>query len=85
MTTSPREVTVQVSNSTAQAGLAAIASNQLKRNGFNVMTPDDYPSSLTDHHGVLLPRQRTGRRHRGFRIRRIDGRAGHRSLGRSFR
>lgn len=45
-TTSPREVTVQVSNSTAQAGLATIASNQLKRNGFNVMTPDDYPSSL---------------------------------------
>ena len=46
MTTSPQEVTVQVSNSTAQSGLAAIASNQLKRNGFNVMTPDDYPSSL---------------------------------------
>ncbi|OBA81532.1 LytR family transcriptional regulator [Mycobacterium sp. 1164966.3] len=46
MTTSPREVTVQVSNSTAQAGLAAIASNQLRRNGFNVMAPDDYPSSL---------------------------------------
>ena len=46
MTTSPHEVTVQVSNSTAQAGLAAVASNQLRRNGFNVMTPDDYPSSL---------------------------------------
>ncbi|OBF87846.1 LytR family transcriptional regulator [Mycobacterium sp. 852002-51163_SCH5372311] len=46
MTTSPHEVTVQVSNSTAQAGLAAIASSQLRRNGFNVMTPDDYPSSL---------------------------------------
>lgn len=45
-TTSPQEVTVQVSNSTAQSGLGAIASNQLKRNGFNVMTPDDYPSSL---------------------------------------
>ena len=46
MTTSPREVTVQVSNSTPQAGLASVATTQLKRNGFNVMTPDDYPSSL---------------------------------------
>jgi LCP family protein required for cell wall assembly len=46
MTTSPHEVTVQVSNSTAQTGLAAIASSQLRRNGFNVMAPDDYPSSL---------------------------------------
>ena len=46
MTTSPHEVTVQVSNATAQSGLAATATSQLKRNGFNVMTPDDYPSSL---------------------------------------
>ncbi|MDT5348907.1 MAG: hypothetical protein QOH91_2194 [Mycobacterium sp.] len=46
MTTSPHEVTVQVSNSTAQAGLASVATSQLKRNGFNVMSPDDYPSSL---------------------------------------
>jgi len=46
LTTSPHEVTVQVSNSTARTGLAAVASNQLMRNGFNVMTPDDYPSSL---------------------------------------
>jgi hypothetical protein len=45
-TTSPEDVTVQVSNSTGQTGLAATASNQLKRNGFNVMAPDDYPSSL---------------------------------------
>jgi LCP family protein required for cell wall assembly len=45
-TTSPHDVTVQVSNSTSQTGLATIASTQLKRNGFNVMTPDDYPSSL---------------------------------------
>ncbi|WP_425518570.1 LCP family protein [Mycobacterium spongiae] len=46
-TTSPREVTVQVSNSTSQAGLAAAATKQLKRDGFKVMEPDDYPSSLT--------------------------------------
>jgi hypothetical protein len=46
-TTSPQDVTVQVSNSTGQTGLATTASNQLKRNGFNVMAPNDYPSSLT--------------------------------------
>jgi LCP family protein required for cell wall assembly len=45
-TTSPQDVTVQVSNSTGQTGLATTATSQLKRNGFNVMTPDDYPSSL---------------------------------------
>ncbi len=45
-TTSPQEVTVQVSNGTPTEGLAAAAASQLKRNGFNVMTPDDYPSSL---------------------------------------
>lgn len=46
-TTAPEEVTVRVSNATAQSGLAATATNQLKRNGFNVMSPDDYPSPLT--------------------------------------
>lgn len=45
-TTSPQEVTVQVSNGTGTEGLAATAASQLKRNGFNVMTPDDYPNSL---------------------------------------
>jgi LCP family protein required for cell wall assembly len=45
-TTSPEDVTVQVSNATGQSGLAATATSQLKHNGFNVMTPDDYPSSL---------------------------------------
>jgi LCP family protein required for cell wall assembly len=46
MTASPHDVTVRVSNATAQSGLAATATRQLKRNGFNVMTPDDYPSSV---------------------------------------
>jgi LCP family protein required for cell wall assembly len=46
-TTEPGDVTVRVSNATAQSGLAATATSQLKRNGFNVMSPDDYPSSLT--------------------------------------
>ncbi len=45
-TTSPSDVTVRVSNATTQSGLAATATSQLKRNGFNVMTPDDYPSSV---------------------------------------
>ncbi len=45
-TTSPGDVTVQVSNATGQTGLAATATSQLKHNGFNVMTPDDYPNSL---------------------------------------
>jgi LCP family protein required for cell wall assembly len=45
-TTSPQDVTVRVSNATARTGLAATATGQLKRDGFNVMTPDDYPSSV---------------------------------------
>ncbi|OJZ65023.1 transcriptional regulator [Mycobacterium paraffinicum] len=45
-TTTPGDVTVRVSNATTQSGLAATATSQLKRNGFNVMTPDDYPSSV---------------------------------------
>ncbi len=46
-TASPQDVTVRVSNATTQSGLAATATKQLKNNGFNVMTPDDYPSSVT--------------------------------------
>jgi LCP family protein required for cell wall assembly len=46
-TTSPQDVTVRVSNATSQTGLATTASGQLKRDGFNVMTPDDYPSSVS--------------------------------------
>jgi LCP family protein required for cell wall assembly len=46
ITTSPQAVTVRVSNATNQSGLATTATSQLKRNGFNVMTPDDYPSSV---------------------------------------
>jgi LCP family protein required for cell wall assembly len=46
VTAAPQNVTVQVSNSTAKSGLAATASNQLKRRGFKVKSPDDYPSVL---------------------------------------
>jgi len=45
-TTSPQDVTVRVSNATARTGLATTATSQLRRDGFNVMTPDDYPSSV---------------------------------------
>ncbi len=45
-TTSPRAVTVRVSNATSTSGLAAAATTELKRDGFNVMSPDDYPSPL---------------------------------------
>jgi hypothetical protein len=45
-TTSPQDVTVQVYNGTPQSGLASAATNQLKRIGFNVMSPNDYPNSL---------------------------------------
>jgi LCP family protein required for cell wall assembly len=45
-TTTPQDVTVQVSNSTPKSGLAATASSQLKRHGFRVKSPDDYPNPL---------------------------------------
>ncbi|MBY0442780.1 MAG: LCP family protein, partial [Mycobacteriaceae bacterium] len=46
-TTAPQDITVQVSNATSKTGLAATATSQLQQHGFKVMTPDDYPSSLT--------------------------------------
>jgi LCP family protein required for cell wall assembly len=55
VTTAPQNVTVQVSNSTARSGLATTASTQLKRQGFKVKTPDDYPSSLTSTTVLFSP------------------------------
>jgi LCP family protein required for cell wall assembly len=46
MATAPQDVTVQVSNSTPKSGLAGTASSQLKRLGFRVKSPDDYPNPL---------------------------------------
>jgi LCP family protein required for cell wall assembly len=54
-TTSPQDVTVRVSNATTQSGLAATATSQLKRNGFNVMSPDDYPSSVNSTTVLFSP------------------------------
>ncbi len=48
VTTDPTSVTVHVSNSTGQDGLGATAATELQQHGFNVETPDTYPSSLTE-------------------------------------
>jgi LCP family protein required for cell wall assembly len=48
VTTEPQDVTVQVSNSTGQTGLGATTAEELQQHGFNVTTPDDYPSALTE-------------------------------------
>ncbi|BAX94474.1 LCP family protein [Mycobacterium shigaense] len=45
-TASPEDITVRVSNATSQSGLATTVTGQLKQNGFNVMSPDDYSSQV---------------------------------------
>ena len=47
VTTSPQDVTVQVSNATGKTGLATTATSQLEQRGFNVMMPDDYPKTVS--------------------------------------
>ena len=47
VTTNPADVTVRVSNSTGEDGLAATAASELQNHGFNVTTPDDYPGPLS--------------------------------------
>ncbi len=44
--TDPGEVTVRVSNSTGESGLAGSAADVLAQHGFNIETPDDYPGPL---------------------------------------
>ncbi|MBJ7339940.1 LCP family protein [Mycolicibacterium sp.] len=46
VTTSPGDITVRVSNSTGEDGLASTAASDLEQHGFNVDTPDDYPGPL---------------------------------------
>jgi LCP family protein required for cell wall assembly len=46
VTTSPGGITVRVSNSTGESGLAATAASELQQHGFNVTEPDDYPGPL---------------------------------------
>ncbi len=47
VTTNPQDITVRVSNSTGENGLASTAATDLQSHGFNVTTPDDYPGPLT--------------------------------------
>ncbi|MCG7593265.1 LCP family protein [Mycobacterium sp. PSTR-4-N] len=51
--TDPADVTVQVSNSTSEAGLASTAADALRTHGFNITDPDDYPGPL-DHTTVFF-------------------------------
>lgn len=46
VTTSPGDITVRVSNSTGESGLATVAANELQQHGFNITDPDDYPGPL---------------------------------------
>ncbi|HEY6647676.1 MAG TPA: LytR C-terminal domain-containing protein, partial [Mycobacterium sp.] len=46
VTTNPQDITVRVSNSTGQDGLASTAATELQSHGFNVTSPDDYPGPL---------------------------------------
>jgi hypothetical protein len=46
ITTNPGDITVRVSNSTGEDGLASTAASGLEQHGFNVDTPDDYPGPL---------------------------------------
>ncbi len=46
VTTNPQDITVRVSNSTGEDGLASTAASELQSHGFNVTTPDDYPGPL---------------------------------------
>ncbi|MDT5081528.1 MAG: hypothetical protein QOJ80_6165, partial [Mycobacterium sp.] len=46
VTTDPSGVTVRVSNSTGEDGLAATASSELGQHGFNVVEPDDYSGAV---------------------------------------
>ncbi|MDR3662028.1 MAG: LCP family protein [Mycobacterium sp.] len=46
VTTDPGQVTVRVSNSTGQDGLAATAAKELEQHGFTVTTPDDYQGQV---------------------------------------
>jgi LCP family protein required for cell wall assembly len=46
VTTNPGDITVRVSNSTGENGLASTAASDLHQHGFNVDTPDDYPGPL---------------------------------------
>lgn len=51
--TNPADVTVRVSNSTSETGLASTAAEALRTHGFTITDPDDYPGPL-DHTTVFF-------------------------------
>ncbi|MEH3142592.1 MAG: LCP family protein [Mycobacterium kyogaense] len=51
--TNPADVTVRVSNSTSESGLASTAADALRTHGFVITDPDDYPGPL-DHTTVFF-------------------------------
>ncbi len=51
--TNPADVTVRVSNSTSESGLASTAAEALRSHGFSITDPDDYPGPL-DHTTVFF-------------------------------
>ncbi|OKH72733.1 transcriptional regulator [Mycobacterium sp. SWH-M1] len=51
--TNPADVTVRVSNSTSESGLASSAAEALQTHGFSITDPDDYPGPL-DHTTVFF-------------------------------
>ena len=57
VTTNPQDITVRVSNSTGENGLATTAATELQSHGFNVTTPDDYPGPRELDDGLLLAGQ----------------------------
>jgi hypothetical protein len=57
VTTDPSQVTVRVSNSTGQDGLAASAAKELEQHGFTVTTPDDYQGQVPSTTVMFSPGQ----------------------------
>ncbi len=55
VTTDPADVTVRVSNSTGENGLAASTASALQQYGFNITTPDDYSGSLKSTTVLFAP------------------------------
>ncbi len=53
--TDPEDVTVQVSNSTAEDGQATAAASKLQQYGFTVTTPDDYPKWMSETTVLFSP------------------------------
>ena len=78
VTAAPRDVTVQVSNSTAKSGLATNGQQPAETPGIQSQITRRLPELAQIHHGVLLAGQRAGRRHGRGDVCELKGRADHR-------